>query len=60
MELEVGEHYWGVYDGKLVVLICTKYGVYAAGPWEGDFKGTEILSKIERPGNADGMDLYYK
>jgi len=60
MKLEVGEHYWGVCDGKLVVVICTQDGVYAAGPWEGDFYGTEILSKIERPGNTAGMELYYK
>ena len=60
-EVAVGEHFWGIMQGKLAVFLRTEEGYYVCGEWEcsidrGEF---EIIELIWRPANCF-QELYYK
>ena len=57
----VGEHYWGLMDEKLVVVLRGVSGFHVCGPWEGEcsFNEVTILVELPKPGGFGHLPLYY-
>ena len=60
-EIEIGQHFWALLRGELLVLMKTRLGYELCGDWECgiDFDEFEIISLIDKPKGHEQTKLYY-
>lgn len=61
-DTKVGEHYWAIIDGNLLVVLRDETGWEACGPWECGFALNdldEIIAEIARPAGHENTPLHY-